>query len=183
MRPMRWLVDYFPLILFFVAFKWQGIFVATAVAMAASVLQIAFLKWRKHEVGVIHWLGLVVIVLFGGATLALQDETFIKWKPTILYWLFGTILLVARIFFRRNLVQALFKGHDLVLPESVWSRLTWAWIVFFAAMGVANLFFAYRLSTESWVNFKVWGGIGLFVLFALGQGLAIARYLPDQRSN
>jgi intracellular septation protein len=180
---MKWLLDYFPLVVFFVAYRWQGIYVATAVAIAASVLQIAWLRWRRHPVGTVHWLGLAVIVVFGGATLVLQDEMFIKWKPTILYWLFCAILLVGKVVFRRDWVAKLFQGQEFDLPGNVWSRLTWSWIVFFAAMGIVNIAIAYRFPTDTWVNFKVWGAMGLFLLFALAQGFAIARYLPDQRSN
>ena len=107
---MQFLVDYLPLILFFVAFKWQGIYFATAVAIAASVVQILYLHFRRGRVGVVNWLSLAIIVIFGGATLLLQDEQFIKWKPTVLYGLFGTILAVGRIGFGRNL--GLF-GHRL----------------------------------------------------------------------
>ena len=106
---MQFLADYFPLILFFIAFKWQGIFVATAVAMGASVAQIAYFRWRRGKVAMIHWMSLAIIGVFGGATLLLHDETFIKWKPTVLYWLFAAILLVGRVGFRRNLIGAVLK--------------------------------------------------------------------------
>jgi len=175
---MQFLADYFPLILFFVAFKWQGIYVATAVAIAASIAQIAYFRWRRRKVAVVHWLSLSIIVLFGGATLLLHDETFIKWKPTVLYWLFGAVLLLGRVVFRRNLIAALLK--DLTLPDTVWARITWAWVAFFAAMGLANWYVAFHFTTDTWVNFKVWGGIGLFLLFAVAQALALARYLPER---
>jgi intracellular septation protein len=173
---MQLVADYFPLILFFVAFKWQGIYVATAVAIAASVLQIAWFAWRR-KVSTIHWLSLVIIVVFGGATLILQDETFIKWKPTVLYALFGGVLAVGKLGFGRDWIAVLLK--DITLPAPVWSAVTWSWVVFFAAMALANWYIAFHFSTETWVNFKVWGGIGLFLGFALAQGVWLARHIVE----
>ncbi|HEX4885506.1 MAG TPA: septation protein A [Casimicrobiaceae bacterium] len=177
---MQFIADYLPLILFFVAFKWQGIYVATAVAIVASVLQIAYFKFRG-KVSAVHWLSLAIIAVFGGATLLLQDETFIKWKPTVLYALFGAILATGKLAFRRDWIAVLLK--DLTLPPPVWSGVTWSWIAFFAAMAVANWYVAFHFSTEAWVNFKVWGGIGLFLVFALGQGLWLARHLPQEERS
>lgn len=175
---MQLLADYFPLILFFVAFKWQGIYFATGVAIAASIAQIAYFKLRGR-VSAVHWLSLAIIVVFGGATLILQDETFIKWKPTVLYALFGTVLAVGKLAFRRDLISALLK--DVTLPASVWNAVTWSWVAFFAAMAVANWYVAFNFSTDTWVNFKVWGGIGLFLVFAVAQGLWLARHIPEER--
>ncbi|HSS71767.1 MAG TPA: septation protein A [Casimicrobiaceae bacterium] len=175
---MQLLADYFPLLLFFVAFKLTDIYVATAVAIAASVAQIAYFRWRRGRVEVVHWLSLAIIATFGGATLLLHDDTFIKWKPTVLYWLFGSILAVGRLAFGKHLISALLK--DLTLPDAVWARITWSWVAFFAVMGAVNLYVASHFSTDTWVNFKVWGGIGLVLLFALGQAFALARYLPER---
>ena len=175
---MQFLADYFPLLLFFVAFKLQGIFVATAVAIAASIAQIAYFRWRRGRVAVVHWVSLAIIVVFGGATLLLHDETFIKWKPTVLYWLFAVVLAIGRLAFRKNLLAALLK--DLTLPDPVWSRLTWGWVAFLGAMGVANLYIAAHFTTDAWVNFKVWGGIGMFMLAAVGTVASVARYLPGE---
>jgi intracellular septation protein len=175
---MQFLADYFPLLLFFVAFKLWDIYVATAVAIVASVAQIAYFRWRRGKVEVVHWLSLVIIATFGGATLLLHDDTFIKWKPTVLYWLFGAILACGRLLFRKNLLAALLK--DLTLPDPVWARMTWSWVGFFAAMGAANWYIAFHFPTDVWVNFKVWGGIGLFLLFAVGQAFALSRHLPER---
>jgi intracellular septation protein len=175
---MQFLSDYFPLILFFAAFKLWGIFTATAVAIAASVVQIAYFRWHRGKVATVHWVSLAIISIFGGATLLLHDETFIKWKPTVLYWLFAATLVVGRVVFRRNLISALLK--DLTLPDAVWSRVTWGWVVFLAAMGTANLYVAANFTTDAWVNFKVWGGIGLFMLAAVGTVASVARYLPEE---
>src|SRR6267142_4527940 len=160
---MQLIADYFPLLLFFVAFKWQGIYVATAVAIAASVAQIAWFYWRG-KVSAVHWLSFAIIVLFGGATLLLQDETFIKWKPTVLYWLFGVVLAVGMLGFRRNLMRTVL-GEQMRLPDPVWARLNWSWVAFFGFMGAANLYVAYNYSTDLWVNFKLFGGIGLMIAF------------------
>jgi intracellular septation protein len=175
---MQFLVDFFPLLLFFAAYLWQGIYVATGVAIIASVTQIVWIHWKHGRAGVVHWLSLVIIVLFGGATLILQDETFIKWKPTVLYGLFGSILAVGKVVFGRDLLAHLMKG--MVLPAAVWTRLTWAWVAFFAFMGAANWYVAFHFSLNTWVAFKVWGGTGLFVLFALLQGLWLSRHLPEE---
>src|SRR5512140_1032688 len=115
---MQLLADYFPLLLFFVAFTWQGIYVATAVAIAASVAQIAWFHWRG-KTSAVHWLSLAIIAVFGGATLLLLDETFIKWKPTVLYGLFGATLAGGKLFFQRDLMALLLK--DLTLPAAVWT--------------------------------------------------------------
>jgi len=173
---MQILADYFPLILFFLAFKWQGIMVATAVAIVASIGQIAWFKW-KGKVSAVHWLSLAIIVIFGGATLILQDEVFIKWKPTVLYGAFCAILAVGKLAFGRDLLGYVLK--DLTLPPAVWSRVTWSWAAFFAAMAVLNWYVAFHYPTDTWVNFKVWGGIGLFLLFALAQGLLLARHMTE----
>jgi intracellular septation protein len=175
---MQFLAEYFPLILFFVAFKLADIYTATAVAIVASIAQIAYFKWRRGKVATMHWVSLGIIVIFGGATLLLHDETFIKWKPTVLYWLFGLVLLVGRIGFGRNLMGALLP--DLTLPEPVWARVTWGWVAFLGAMGAANLYIATHFSTDIWVNFKIWGGIGMFMLAAVGTVASVARYLPEK---
>jgi intracellular septation protein len=175
---MHFLADYFPLLLFFVAFKLWGIYTATAVAIGASIVQIAYFHFRRGKVAPIHWVSLAIIGVFGGATLVFHDDTFIKWKPTVLYWLFGVVLAGGRLFFGRNLMAAMLP--DLTLPEAVWGRITWAWVAFLAAMGAANLYVATRFTTDVWVNYKVWGGIGLFMLAAFGTVLSVARYLPEK---
>ena len=173
---MRVLADYFPLLLFFVAFKLSGIWVATAVAIAASVVQIAWFHYRG-SVSAVHWVSLAIIVVFGGATLLLRDETFIKWKPTVLYLAFGAILAAGKLWWRRDLLAVVMK--EIALPPPIWTRLTWSWVGFFAAMALANWYIAFHFPTDTWVNFKVWGGIGLFLAFALAQGLFLARHMTE----
>src|SRR3979411_1833624 len=121
---MKFLFDLFPVALFFVAFKLAGIYVAAAVAIAASLLQVGWLKLRKQRVHPMLWASLGIIVVFGGATLVLQDETFIKWKPTVLYWLFGVVLAVSATVFRRNLIQ-LMLSEQVRLPAPILARLYW----------------------------------------------------------
>ena len=131
------LFDLFPIILFFVAFKAADIYVATAVAIVASIGQIGWLKLRGQRVEVMQWISLAIIVVFGGLTLLLHDEAFIKWKPTILYWAFGLILIGGRLA-GRNLLRSV-MGAQLTLPTPVWDRLSWIWTGFFATLGAINL--------------------------------------------
>lgn len=172
------LLDFFPIVLFFVAFKAWGIYVATGVAIVATVAQIAWLRYSTGKVEPMQWLSLGIIVVFGGATILAHDETFIKWKPTVLYWLMGGALATGLLFFRRNLLKSL-MGSQLVLPENAWRAMNWSWTGFFAAMGVLNLWVAYRFDTDTWVNFKLFGGLGLMALFIVGQALYLSRYMKD----
>ena len=175
---MQLLTDFFPLLLFFAAYLWQGIYVATGVAMVASIVQIAWIHWKHGRAGVVHWLSLVIIVVFGGATLILQDATFIKWKPTVLYGLFAAVLGVGKLAFGRDLLAPLMK--NVVLPAPVWTRLTWAWVAFFVFMGVLNWYVAFHYSLDTWVTFKVWGGTALFIAFALVQGYWLSRHVSEE---
>jgi len=119
--------------------------------------------------------------VFGGATLALQNETFIKWKPTVLYWLFAVVLAAAALGFRKNLIRAMMETQ-VALPEAVWGKLLASWIAFFALMGALNLIVAYNVTTDAWVNFKLFGGIGLMLVFIVLQALMLARYIEDKKS-
>ena len=173
---MQLIADYFPLILFFAAYKWQGIYAATAVAIAASVAQIAWFAWRR-KLSAVHWLSFAIIVVFGGATLFLQDETFIKWKPTVLYALFGAILATGKLAFGRDLIAGLLR--DVTLPAPVWSTVTWSWVGFFGAMAIANWYVAFHFPTDTWVNFKLFGGMGLMVVFVIAQALYLSRHIKE----
>ncbi len=173
---MKLLLDFFPIILFFVAFKVAGIYIATGVAIAATIVQIAWLRHSTGKVEPMQWISLAVIVLFGGATIALQNETFIKWKPTVLYWLMAATLAGGQLFFRKNLLKSL-MGAQMELPEAAWRVTNWSWIVFFAIMGVVNLWVAFSFDTDTWVNFKLFGGLGLMALFVVGQAVYLGRYL------
>ncbi|MCL2297180.1 MAG: septation protein A [Proteobacteria bacterium] len=176
---MSLLIDFFPLLLFFVVFKIYDIFAATAVAIVASAIQIAYLYWHK-KLAAVHWLSLAIIVIFGGATLLLHDEAFIKWKPTVLYVAFALVLAAGKLIWQRDLLRYVMKGIEL--PDRVWNGLTWAWTTFFAFLAVLNWLVAFHLgfSTDTWVTFKVWGILGIMLLFVLGQGLVLVRYLPQE---
>jgi len=204
---MKLLFDLLPVILFFVTYKVAGSFpqqsiamagaalgwmvgdgtvpdgqapilLATAVAVIASVLQVGWLLLRGKRVDPMLWVSLAVIVVFGGATIWFHDETFIKWKPSILYWLFGSALLVGHIVWKRNLLKSLL-GTQLDVPGPVWGRLLWAWIAFFGVMGIVNLAVAYSVSTDTWVNFKLFGLFGLTLVFTLGIGVYLARHMKE----
>jgi intracellular septation protein len=197
---VKLLFDLFPVILFFAAFKLAQSFpdravplvagvlgtvaadqvpilLATALAIAASLVQVGYLLARGRKVEPMLWISVAVIVLFGGATLWLQDETFIKWKPTILYWLFGGILLAGRLA-GRNFVQQLL-GTQLTLPAPEWGQLLWAWIVFFGTAGVLNLYVAFNFPTDTWVSFKLFGLMGITLAFTLGIGIWLARHMKE----
>lgn len=174
---MKFLFDLFPVILFFVAFKVADIYVATAVAIAATVAQIAWVWVRHRKVEPMQWISLAIIVVFGGATLALHNETFIKWKPTVLYWLFGAVLLGSAAF-RRNLIRKMME-KQMSLPDAVWGTLNVVWAVFFIVMGVLNLVVAYSFSTDIWVNFKLFGGMGLMLVFVIAQSVWLSRHMRE----
>jgi intracellular septation protein len=180
---LKFLFDFFPVILFFVAFKVSDIYIATAVAIAATLGQIGYMLARRRKVTKMQWASLVIIGLFGGATLLLHDETFIKWKPTVLYWLAG-VLFLGGLAFKTNFVQAVMEeGGGLNLPEHVWTKLAVAWGVFFLCKGALNLWVAYHFSTETWVNFKLFGGMGLMLAFVIAQAAWITRYLPEDTAK
>jgi intracellular septation protein len=176
---MKFLFDMFPVLLFFVVFKLYGIYEATAVAIAASFVQIGWVWYKHRKIEPMLWVSLGVITVFGGATLLLHNETFIKWKPTVLYWLFAAALGIAALIFKKNLIRAMME-KQMVLPEAMWSRLLLSWIAFFSVMGVLNLYVAYNYSTDTWVNFKLFGGMGLMLLFVLGQALLLARHIQEK---
>ena len=177
---MKFLFDLLPVILFFVAYKVFDIYVATGVAMAASFAQIGWLWFKGRKIDTMLWVSLVVITVFGGMTLLLQDETFIKWKPTVLYWAFAAALLGGTLFFRKNLMRTLL-AEQMELPEAAWTRLNWSWVGFFIFMGIANLFVAFNFSTDDWVNFKLFGATGLMLVFVVAQGLLLSKYIEETK--
>lgn len=179
---MKFLFDLFPIILFFIAFKFAGIYVATAVAIAATFGQIGWVWHRHGKVDPMLWVSLVIVGVFGGATLLLHDETFIKWKPTVLYWLFASTLLGGATFFGKNLIRSML-GAQMTLPDAVWTRLNLAWATFFIAMGFANLYIAFNYPTDIWVNFKLFGGMGLMLVFVIAQGFFLAKYIEEKPAD
>ncbi len=176
---MKLLFDLFPIILFFAAYKLADIYVATGVAIATTIAQILWLKSTRKPVENMQWASLAIIVVFGGMTLVFKDETFIKWKPTVLYGLFAATLLGARLMAGRNLIRSM-MGKQMKLPDGVWDRLNLAWVLFFAFLGVLNLFVAYRFATDTWVNFKLFGTLGLTLAFVVAQALYVGRHVQDE---
>ncbi len=198
---MKFLFDLFPIVLFFISYKIGNshlpealsiatsilgggidgkqapILLATAVAIIASFMQIGWLLIRRQKIDVMLWISLAIIVLFGGATLIFHDDTFIKWKPTVLYWLFAAVLLGGKLFFRRNLIKALMEKQKISTTEPVWNALNLSWILFFSVMGFINLYFAYNFSTDTWVDFKLWGALGLMLVFVFLQGLWLSKHI------
>ena len=179
---MKFLYDLFPVALFFVAIQIWDIYVATAVAIGATIVQVGWLLVRRKRVQPMLWASLAIIVVFGGLTLYLRDKTFILWKPTVLYWLFGAVMAVAQSLFRRNLVRAML-GEQVRMPDGVWTRLNWSWVGFFTFMGAANLLVAYNFPTDTWVNFKLFGGMGLMLVFVVLQALFLARHVEEKDAS
>ena len=179
---MKIFLDFFPIILFFVVFKAFGIFAATAVAIVATIGQIAWM-WRKNGfVEPMQWVSLGVIVVFGGATLITKDQTFIKLKPTVLYWLTGSALWVGHFLFKRNLLRQL-MGTQLTLPDHAWRVLLHCWAVFFTGMGFLNLWVAKNFDEDTWVNFKLFGSIGLMLVFVVLQGIYMSRFIQEDKEE
>ena len=204
---MKLLLDFLPILLFFGTFKfaeshtdWASEFatrhfgnfvsggsvtatqapvlLATVVVIAATAAQVMWLKSRRRKVDTMLWVSLALVVVLGGATIYFQSETFIKWKPSALYWAMGLALWLSPLLTGKNLLKALL-GEQMQLPPKVWHRLNFAWIAFFGLMGILNLWVAYTFSTSAWVNFKLFGGIGLMLLFTLAQGLFLSKYLEE----
>ncbi len=176
---MKFLFDFFPILLFFIAYKVWDIFVATGVAIGATFLQVGLFWFKHRRFERMHLITLALIVVFGGLTIALRDETFIKWKPTILNWLFAAAFLGSRFIGNKPLVQRMMESN-FSLPDPVWRRLNLIWFIFFTAMGAVNLYVAFTFDTATWVNFKLFGMMGLTVLFVIAQAFYLARHIPDQ---
>jgi intracellular septation protein len=208
---MKLLFDFLPIILFFIAFKVADrskeaaaafatshfgflvsggivgaeeapVLLATVVVVIATLAQVAWLLARGKKIDMILWVSLALVVIMGGLTIWLHSETFIKWKPTLLYWVMAGALLVAWLGWRKNLIRTLL-GEQLTLPEPIWQRLNWAWAGFFTLMGALNLWVAYHFATPTWVNFKLFGIMGMLLVFALGQGLYLSRYMRDDEKE
>ncbi len=179
---MKFLADLFPVILFFLAYKLFGIYVATAVAIGASVVQVAYSYFAHGKVTTMYWVTLGLLSLFGGLTLLLHDPVFIKWKPTVVNWLFAVSFLVSGLFMERSLIQRM-MDHAISLPQSIWKRLNLAWIFFFISAGLLNLYVAFNYSEDTWVNFKLFGLMGLTLIFVLAQGLYLVRHMQPETEH
>ena len=210
---MKFLFDFFPVILFFAVFKWgEGhqdaahgvvsqyfsglisggavtaaqapIILATVVGIVATVLQIGYLLVRGRKVDGLLWMSLGVIGIMGGATIYFHDDNFIKWKPTILYWVFALVLLGGQVFMKKNLMRSAME-KTMKLPEPIWPRLNYAWMWFFVAMGLLNLFIAFVVfkgNTGAWVSFKLFGFTGIFFAFIVGQTLLLSKHIIEEKA-
>ena len=179
---MKFLADLFPVILFFTAYKVYDIYVATAVAIVASLIQVTYSHFRHSKVETMHWVTLGLLTLFGGLTLILQDPDFIKWKPTVVNWLFAAAFLGSHVFMERSLIQRM-MDHAITLPKEIWSHLNIAWSSFFVGMGALNLYVAFNFSEDTWVNFKLFGLMGLTLIFVIAQGFYLAKYIEPEQSQ
>lgn len=175
---MKLLFDFFPIILFFIAFKLYDIYTATAVAIAATLIQVGYnwVKFRKVEA--MQWITLLLIVVMGGLTLYFQDEQFIKWKPTVINWLFGMAFLGSQFIGQKPFVERMMSAN-MQLPAFVWKRLNLSWALFFFSLGLANLYVIYNFDTETWVNFKLFGMLGLTLAFVILQAIFLSKYIPE----
>jgi intracellular septation protein len=217
---MKLLADFFPILLFFIAYKLYGIYVATAVAIAASMAQVGF-HWYKHrKVENMHLVTLGLLVVFGGLTIALHDRTFIMWKPSIVNWLFAAVFLGSHFIGEKPLIQRM-MSHAIEVPDPVWGRMNQLWVLFFVAMGAANLYIANNFFVvesqlqaltglqdidlkqcgelfqeqalglcenaqqleETWVNFKLFGMMGLTIAFVVAQAFYLARHIKDDEAT
>jgi intracellular septation protein len=202
----KFLFDFFPVLLFFVVFKLYpsfaeaettvcllglcipggskgAIYAATLTAIAASFLQLA-IYWRQHHrLENMHLITLGLLVVLGGATLVFQDDTFIKWKPTAVNWLFALVFLGSHFIGGKPLIRRMMEKAVTLKEEKVWTWLNMSWVVFFIAMGVLNLYVAFTFSTDFWVNFKLFGLMGLTVLFVIGQAFFLTRYIEEPETE
>jgi intracellular septation protein len=176
---MKFLIDLFSVLLFFGTYWYtHNVFTATAVAIVATVVQVTYMWLRYRHVDTMQWFVLAIVVLLGGATLLFQDKHFIMWKPTVLYTIMGIGLFISERL-GRNGIRAILKAQ-IELPEKVWSRLCYAWATFFLVMAILNLIIAYRCSEAVWVNFKLFGGLVLMVVFVIGQSIVLSRYIQEK---
>ena len=187
---MKLLFDFFPLVLFFGAFKLYDIYVATLVAMAASLAQVVFIRIRHQRFETTHLVTLFVILLFGGMTLIFQDDMFIKWKPTIVNWIFAVVVLGSQFIGKRTVLERLLGGQ-MQMPARIWKKVNVSWGLFFFISGLLNLYVAFYFRThldeaartDFWVNFKVFGLLGLTLAFSIIQMMIVARYITTEPAD
>jgi intracellular septation protein len=177
---VKFLFDLFPVVLFVTTYMLtESIYVATAVIIPAAIAQVAYARIKHGKVDKMLWASLILILVMGGLTLTLQDKRFIMWKPTLLYWLFAAVLLITPLMNGTNLLRSIL-GKELSLPDRVWTRLNASWAMFFAVMGALNLYVAYNFSEGAWVQFKLWGGLGLMLLFVVAQAVVLGKYAEEK---
>lgn len=176
---MKVLFDFFPILLFFIVYKFFGIYVATAIAMLASLVQVAFYRLKFQHYEKMHLVSLAIIIVLGGATLLFHNPWFIKWKPTGIYWLSAIVFFSSGFIGKKPLIQKMMETN-VSLTTQTWLRLNAAWTVFFLLMGALNLYVAYHFDTDSWVNFKLFGGVGFTLLFVLLQAFYLSKHMDEK---
>ncbi len=205
---MKFLFDFFPIFLFFIVFKWgesspeaaqtlvkqtmsglisgsevsvlqAPIMLATAITIIATICQIGYLVIRRKKIDKMLWVSFVIVGAFGGATIYFHNDTFIKWKPTVLYWCFAIVSLVSQFLLKKNLIRSMME-EQVQLPDPVWLNLNFAWIGFFSLIGVLNLYFAFNFPTAVWVNFKLFGVMGSMLVFVIAQSIYLSKYIKEE---
>jgi intracellular septation protein len=175
---MKQLLEFFPILLFFIAFKVYDIYVATAVVMIATILQVTFMWFRYRKVETMQWVTLGLVMVMGGATLYFQDAQFIKWKFSIIEWLFGLVFLGSQFIGKKPFIERM-MSDNMTLPHNVWKRLNLLWAGFFIAVGFLNVYVMFHYSTDEWVYFKTFIAPGLMVAFIVVQMFYLYQYIPD----
>lgn len=176
---MKLLLDFLPIVIFFVVYKTTNdIILATAILIPATLLQMLYTWIKTHKVEKMQLVTLILVVVLGGATVLLQDKTFIQWKPTVVNWLFGLAFLGSQFIGDKTIVERI-MGGNISLPQHAWKNLNIAWVIFFVAMGIINLFVAYTFSEETWVDFKLFGMLGLTLIFILAQGFYLSKHIQE----
>jgi len=175
---MKQLFDFFPIFLFFIAFKLYDIYVATAVVIVATIIQVAYTWFKYRKVETMQWITLGLIVVMGGATILLHDEQFIKWKLSIIEWLFGVAFIGSQFIGKKPFVERMMSS-SLTLPSNVWRRLNLMWGCFFIIVGFINVYVMFHYTTDQWVTFKTFGVPGLMVVFIIIQMIFLYKYIPE----
>ena len=182
---LNFLYEFLPVVLFFVAFKFYGIYVATAVGIVVTGTQLLITTIWKKRVDKKQLITLVVFLVFGGMTLYFHNPIFVKWKPSVIFWIFGLVLLASQFIGKKPLMQRMLESmladKNASLPGSIWKHLNLAWTLFFLLLGTVNIYIAYHYSTETWVNFKLYGILGLLFLFSFLQALYLSKHLTEEK--
>ena len=179
---MKMLFDFFPVLLFFIVFKMYDIYVATAALIIACLVQTVAHRIMHGVFEKSHLITLVLVAIFGGLTLVLQDEVFIKWKPTAINWLFAAVFIGSQFVGEKTIIERM-MGRNITLPQHIWIRLNLAWALFFVLLGILNIYVAFSFDTDTWVNFKLFGLMGLTFVFVIAQSFYLMPYLKQMEAS
>jgi len=174
---MKQFFEFIPLIIFFIVFKMIDIYAATGALMISMGVMLAFNYYKNGKVEKMNLITFVMVLLFGTLTLVLHDDTFIKWKVTVVYVLFSLALIVSQFFYKKPIIKQML-GKEISLPDNIWNHLNIAWAAFFAVLAVLNVYVAFTLSQAVWVNFKVFGLLAATLIFTVLSGIYIYKYAP-----